>query len=89
MKEQAQQAMASIQTNLSKAGATLADITQVRVYIENAEPKALDQRIADWETYYENLFTKENAPAVTILPVVSLVNNSMLEVEAMAAIQSS
>jgi len=88
MTTQAAAALAVVGRSLATAGASFHDITHLRVYIEKADSKTTDQRIADWESIYAQTFPAESAPAITVLPVVSLVNGSMLEIEAMAVISS-
>lgn len=84
---QANSALEAMKARLDTAGATTNDLVQVRAYIAETDPLKLDARIKEWETLYRKTFDKGFAPAVTTLPVVSLVGGSLIEIEAMAAIK--
>ncbi|EDY80963.1 Endoribonuclease L-PSP family [Verrucomicrobiia bacterium DG1235] len=86
MKEQAASALEALKNRAEIAGATLEDIVHIRAYIANANQKVLDARIADWESLYKETFGDENAPAITTLPVDSIVGGGMIELEAAAAL---
>ncbi len=87
LEAEAHSALETLSERLALVDATLQDCVHLRVYFANAEPKLLDARIAAWEEIYAKTFPSETAPAVTILPVVSLPKGSLIEIEAMAATQ--
>lgn len=86
MKEQAASALEAVQQRLQKVGADFDDLIQLRAYIADADPKTLDARIKDWEALYRETFDGKSPPAITTLPVVSIVGGGLIELEAAAVI---
>lgn len=87
LETEALSALKVLQERLSLKKADLSDCVHLRVYFAKADDKVLDARIATWERIYQETFSEESAPAITILPIVSLPNESLIEIEAMAAIR--
>ncbi|MDQ8197515.1 Rid family hydrolase [Pelagicoccus enzymogenes] len=87
MKTQASSALEALKSRVELAGGTLDDLVHLRAYIAEGDQKTLDKRIAEWEALYRETFSGENAPAITTLPVVSIVGNGMIELEGAAAIR--
>ncbi len=85
--EQAISALEAMKTRLEIADADIDDLVQLRAYLAHADPKTLDARIATWESLYRETFDKENAPAITTLPVVAIVGGGLIEIEAAAAVK--
>ncbi|MDQ8204071.1 RidA family protein [Pelagicoccus sp. SDUM812003] len=86
MKEQVASAMDSLSSRLDRAGASLEDVFQLRAYITTSDSKSLDKRIQTWETMFKQYFKTDHAPALTTLPVESIVGGGLIEIEASAAI---
>lgn len=84
---EARSALKVLEARLALKDASLEDCVHLRVYFANADPKELDANIATWESIYSEYFATETAPAITVLPVVSLPKGSLIEIEAMAAIE--
>jgi len=87
MTAQATSALDALETRVALAGGNLQDLSHIRAYIAQGDPKTLDTRIAEWEAVYQQTFTDENPPAITTLPVVSIVGGGLIELEAAAAIR--
>lgn len=87
MKEQAKSALEALKTRVELAGGSLSDLVHVRAYITEGDSKTLNARISEWEELYKETFGSENAPAITTLPVVSIVGGGMIEIEGAAAIR--
>lgn len=87
--DQAKSALGALEKRVEAAGGTLEDIVHLRAYISEGDSKTLDQRIAAWENLFQETFGTENAPAVTTLPVVSIVGGGMIELEAAAAVRGT
>lgn len=87
MKEQATSALEALETRAELAGASLDDLVHVRAYIAQGDLKTLDARIAEWESVYQETFKSDHPPALTTLPVVSIVGGGMIEIEAAAALK--
>lgn len=87
MKEQAQSALEALKTRAELAGGSLEDLIHVRAYIAEGDIKTLNARISEWEELYKETFGSENAPAITTLPVVSIVGGGMIEIEGAIAIR--
>lgn len=87
MKAQATSALQALQARVELAGGTLDDLVHIRAYIAEGDTKTLDKRIAEWEALYRETFSGDQAPAITTLPVDSIVGNGMIELEGAAAIR--
>ncbi|MDQ8185882.1 Rid family hydrolase [Pelagicoccus sp. SDUM812002] len=87
MKAQATSALEALKSRVELAGGTLEDLVHLRAYIAEGDQKTLDNRIAAWEAFYRENFNGTNAPAITTLPVDSIVGNGMIELEGAAAIR--
>ncbi|MBK1876951.1 RidA family protein [Pelagicoccus mobilis] len=87
MKEQAASALEALKTRVELAGGSLSDLVHIRAYIAQGDTKTLDNRISEWEALYQETFGSDNPPAITTLPVVSIVGGGMIELEAAAAIK--
>ncbi len=87
MTAQATSALEALKARAELAGGSLEDLIHIRAYIAEGDSKTLDKRIAAWEDLYKKTFGEENAPALTTLPVVSIVGGGMIELEGAAAIR--
>lgn len=87
MKAQASSALEALKERVELAGGTLADLIHIRAYITESDAKTIDARIAAWEELYKETFGIDNPPAITTLPVVSIVGGGMIELEGAAAIR--
>ncbi len=87
LETEALSALSILQKRLQLKDATLDDCVHLRVYFASADDKTLDTRIATWERIYRETFSEDSAPAITLLPIVSLPNERLIEIEAMAAIR--
>ncbi|MBC2606517.1 RidA family protein [Pelagicoccus albus] len=87
IKTQAASALEALKARVESAGGSFADLVHVRAYIAEGDQKTLDQRIAAWEALFAETFGTENPPALTTLPVVSIVGGGPIEIEAAAAIR--
>lgn len=87
MRDQASSALEALKSRVELAGGSLDDLVHIRAYIAQGDIKTLDARIAEWEALYQETFTSENPPALTTLPVVSIVGGGMIELEAAAAMK--
>lgn len=87
MKEQATSALEALAERVELAGGSLDDLVHLRAYIAQGDTKTLDKRIAEWEALFQETFDSGDPPAITTLPVVSIVGGGMIELEAAAAIK--
>lgn len=87
MAAQAASAIEKVAERVALAGGTLDDIVHVRAYIPEAPKAELDANIAAWEKLYRETFAGKTKPAITTLPVKSIVGGGLIEIEAAAAIR--
>lgn len=83
--EQAEIAFKKLVNELEAAGATVADVVKINVYIVNLDPEK-SKAVGAAKAKY---FTQENQPASTWVGVTSLIfPNLLIEVEAIAIVEA-
>lgn len=82
LRAQARQALRNVETGLKAAGATLADVVSLRIYVVQEELANNGAAISD---ALKAFFPQESAPASTWIGVASLADEAFLvEIEAIA-----
>ena len=87
LESEAKSAIGILESRLALKGATLADCVQMRVYFKDVGKPKLDVHIDSWEKLYAELYPNGDGPTLTMLPIVSLPMDRLIEIEATAAIR--